>query len=221
MFIIYTVRPISKHFEASKYTFNIFHWNCPAMPSSGMFFSFTALNWCNLVMNELNPVQWVNSKEPAFTWLSCCCYGKEARQGRKNLPPFPFSLSQTPSLFLHSLFSLCQEAWLAGNPVSNESTQLLPSSLHFSNNSVSHLSLQKELFPFSIYLQYFSNPFCLHTPLFPSKYNIKSTSKAWTYQNISKWMCVYQDTELNIISNLNFFFIINMAVNVTHKTVFW
>lgn len=77
-------------------------WLCVCLESS-----LLALNWCNLVGNELNPVQWVNSKEPAFTWLSCCCYGREARQGRKNLPPFPFSLSQTPSLFLHSLiFSL-------------------------------------------------------------------------------------------------------------------
>lgn len=105
----------------------------------------------------------------------------------------PLLSSSTPS------FSLCQEAWLAGNPVTNESTQLLPSSLHFSNNSVSHLSLQKELFPFSIYLQYFSNLFCLHTPLFPSKSNTKSTSKAWIYQSISTWMCIYQVTGLNSI----------------------
>lgn len=114
------------------------------MPLSGVFFSCIALNWCNLVVNELNPVQWVNSKEPAFTWLSCCCYGREARQGRKNLPHShfhslkPLLSSSTPS------FSLCQEAWLAGNPVTNESTQLLRSSLHFSNNSQS-LSLSPQL----------------------------------------------------------------------------
>lgn len=107
------------------------------MPLSGGSFSFIALNWCNLGVNELNPVQWVNSKEPAFTWLSCCCYGREARQGKKNLPHShfhslkPLLSSSTPS------FSLCQEAWLAGNPVTNESTQLLLSSLHFSNNSQS------------------------------------------------------------------------------------
>lgn len=40
----------------------------------------------------------MNSKEPAFTWLSCCCYGREARQGRKNLPIPIFNLSNSFSL---------------------------------------------------------------------------------------------------------------------------
>lgn len=158
------------------------------MPLSGVFFSFIALNWCNLVVNELNPVQWVNSKEPAFTWLSCCCYGREARQGRKNLPHShfhslkPLLSSSTPS------FSLCQEAWLAGNPVTNESTQLLLSSLHFSNNSLS-LSLTSACRKNSSHSPFICNIshiiffvsillFSIRYKNIPSKSNTKSTSKA-------------------------------------------
>lgn len=135
-------------------------------PLSGAFFCSVALNWCNLVLNELNPVQWLNSKEPAFTWLSCCCYGREARQGRKNLPHShfrslkPLLSSSTP------LVSLCQEAWLAGNPVTNESTQLLLSSLHFSNNSQSLSPQSSEgthpILPLSVIF------LCLHTSFFLS-----------------------------------------------------
>lgn len=40
----------------------------------------------------------MNSKEPAFTWLSRCCYGKEARQGRKDLLIPIFNLSNSSSL---------------------------------------------------------------------------------------------------------------------------
>lgn len=46
----------------------------------------------HLVLKELSFEQRVNSKELAFTWLSRCCYGREARQRKKKPPSLRLSL---------------------------------------------------------------------------------------------------------------------------------
>lgn len=94
---------------------------------SFVVFSGSVLLCCNLVLKELSCVQWLNSKELAFTWLSRCCYGREARQRRKN--PLSLLLSHTALLTLFSLasaFSISLPESLAGwkSQKTNESTQL-------------------------------------------------------------------------------------------------
>lgn len=66
---------------------------------------------CSLALKELTSVQWVNSKELAFTWLSCCCYGRKARQKRKkslSLTFNPTSNSLPLLLFIFQIaFTFC------------------------------------------------------------------------------------------------------------------
>lgn len=81
---------------------------------------------CNLALKELSSVQRVNSKELPFTWLSRCCYGREARQRRKKplSLTFPFSLSRSLSLLLCSRSLSSREPGWLQNHTANESTQL-------------------------------------------------------------------------------------------------
>lgn len=96
--------------------------------------SLPAVLGSNLVLKELSSVQWVNSKELAFTWLSRCCYGREARQRRKK--PLSLCLSHIPIFSLSLVFSFPppllspsfshsarEPSWLE-NQTTNESTQL-------------------------------------------------------------------------------------------------
>lgn len=81
---------------------------------------------CKLALKELSSVQRVNSKELPFTWLSRCCYGREARQRRKKplSLTFPFSLSRSLSLLLCSRSLSSREPGWLQNQTANESTQL-------------------------------------------------------------------------------------------------
>lgn len=68
---------------------------------------------------------------------------ERGQTGEKEPPPIPIFTLKPPLSSSTPSFSLCQEAWLPANPVTNESNTLLLSSLHFSNNSQS-LSPQLE-----------------------------------------------------------------------------
>ena len=72
---------------------------------SSVLWLCAAVLCCDPELKELSSVQWVNSKELVFTWLSRCCYGREARQRRKK--PLSLRLSHIPIFALaRSLFLL-------------------------------------------------------------------------------------------------------------------
>lgn len=110
---------------------------------------------CNLVLKELSFEQRVNSKELAFTWLSRCCYGREARQRKKKppslrlslIPIFILSIYIPPPLLPRSLAlpeSLAgwKSKWLMR---AHSSCSLSP--LHFSNKIHSLSPLLSETSP--------------------------------------------------------------------------
>ena len=106
-------------FSMVLYLLNAIYYTQKNVLSRVIFYSL-ALCSCivlYLVLKELSFVQPVNSKELAFTWLSCCCYGREARQRRKkplsqSLTHFHFH-SRSLSFLPHSLvLSASEPSWL-------------------------------------------------------------------------------------------------------------
>lgn len=119
---------------------------------------------CNLVLKELSFQQRVNSKELAFTWLSRCCYGREARQRKKKppslrlslIPIFILSIYIPPPLLPRSLAlpeSLAgwKSKWLMR---AHSSCSLSP--LHFSNKIHSLSPLLSETSPSLFFCPQFS-----------------------------------------------------------------
>lgn len=109
----------------------------------------------------------MNSKELAFTWLSRCCYGREARQRRKK--PLSLRLSHIPIFSLSGSLSLLLCSLSLPESLAGWKTKWLmrvhssrSPSLHFSNNihSLFHFSSLKHLslLPSSAHLSF---SFCL------------------------------------------------------------
>lgn len=131
---------------------------------------------CNLVLKELSFEQRVNSKELAFTWLSRCCYGREARQRKKKPPSLRLSLIP---IFILSIYippppllprSLALPESLAGwksKWLMRAHSPCSLSPLHFSNKIHSLSPLLSETFPSLFFCPQFGFWFlffavCLH-----------------------------------------------------------